>query len=194
MENTDLKEKICSLKDEELIILLQQRNGYRKEAIEIAIQEAQNRKIIDSEEDLKTQRFQPVPKPPRSFFPHLSTENQVTKIFTSLIRILYLIAIIPIFFGALKIIESQILDGIFLISSAALWIGISVLLQKKPSIQLPFILAIIFSIVVAFTFYRESFSIYFKLSDWIVVSIAISLVLYILGYLYVLQNRRNKSR
>nr|MBD3623171.1 hypothetical protein [Sunxiuqinia sp.] len=58
MENEELKNRITSLSDAELIELLKLRDSYQPEAVEFAVQEALRRQVIQSEVDLQSTRFQ----------------------------------------------------------------------------------------------------------------------------------------
>lgn len=193
MGNNELKERICSLSNEELIKLLKLRESYQPEAVQIAIKEAIKRKLIQSEVDLTQEKFRPEKRKSKSLFPHLDNETHFLKVFTSLVRILYLIAIIPVIFGLLKLVEYQFFYGFILLGTGLLWIGLSLSLQKKKQSRIPWILLLIFVGVVSFVLCQQIDSESYDLSDLPILTLAILLVFYVLTYLGVLLARQKNK-
>ena len=194
MENVNLDERIRSLSDDDLVELLKMRDHYQSEAVAIAIEDALNRGIIFSEQDLEMPKFQPDQSHSRSLFPHLNKEHQFQKVFTSLIRVLYLIAILPMLFGVLKLVEYELPFGISLLVLGLAWVFLCIWLQKNKNSQIPWMLAGIFSIGVGVVFYNQTIVSTLNLTDHFVIGLAVILVFYILTYLQVLTNRRKDKK
>ena len=94
MENENLEKRIRSLDDHGLIEVLKLRDSYQPEAVEFAIREAMDRGIITSGEDLELPRFRPDAYK-KSLFPYLNEEKQFRRVFHSLVRLLYMVSVLP---------------------------------------------------------------------------------------------------
>jgi hypothetical protein len=192
MENEELKNRITSLSDDKLIELLKLRDSYQTEAVRIAVREAMSRQLIQSEDDLQSAKFQPDNGSSKTIFPYLNNETHFQKVFNSLIRILYLVAIIPVVFGALNLFEPDVRGGLVLLGLGLLWVGLSVRLHKQQHAQTPLVLMVLllFGLVRAFFSLNDPSAL--QLTDLIVYGIAILLVTYVLVYLRVLLVRKKK--
>ncbi|MGQ7870392.1 hypothetical protein [Sunxiuqinia sp. sy24] len=189
MENEELKKRICSLDDAGLKRLLSLRDSYQPEAVEIAICEAIDRQLIESEEELQSKRFQEESHP-KTLFPYLHHEKQFQKVFGSLIRTLYLVAVIPLIYGALKVVEAQQRDGLVMLGLGLLWIGLSIRMQKRQQAQIPFVLMGVFLVGLIHVFISRPSHLTWQVSDFVVLGIAVLLVFYLLSYLRVLLTRK----
>lgn len=193
MENEELKNRITSLSDAELIELLKLRDSYQPEAVEFAVQEALRRQVIQSEVDLQSTRFQSKHRHAKTIFPHLNNEKQFQKVFSSLIRVLYLVAIIPFVFGVLNLIEPKVRDGLVLLGLGLLWAGLSVRLQMRQRAQTPLVLMVLllFGLIRGFFSLKDLSGL--QLTDLIVFGVAILLLTYVLVYIRVLLVRRQNN-
>ncbi len=193
MENEELKKRISSLGDAKLIELLKLRDSYQSEAVEFAVQEALKRQIIESEADLQSTRFQPEHRDTKTIFPHLNNEKQFQKVFNSLIRVLYLVAIIPLVFGALKLIEADVRDGLVLLGLGLLWVGLSVRLQKRQHAHTPLALMVLLLFGLTRVFFSLKDPSALQVTDLIVFGIATLLLIYVLIYIRVLLVRKKNN-
>lgn len=190
MSYDELNERISSLSNDELLKLLKRRTQYESEAVDIAVREAKKRELIQSDDDLNTPDFQLEQTGVRSIFPYMENNQQFRKIFSSLIRLLYLFAILPLLFGVLKLIESQLVFGSMLIISGLLWLGLSVLLQKQKRSQIPLFLIVLFIVMLGGLLYFKLSLKSIGLPDLLILAVGVLVVLYVLTYLRVLLVRR----
>ena len=190
MSYDELNERISSLANDELVKLLKSKAQYEPEAVEIAVREAKKRELIQSDDDLNTPAFQLEQTGVRSIFPHMENNQQFRKIFSSLIRLLYLFAILPLLFGVLKLIESQLVFGSLLMVSGLLWLGLSVLLQKQKRSQIPLFLMVLFIVMLGGLLYFKLSLKFIRLPDLLILTVGALIVLYVLTYLRVLLVRR----
>lgn len=193
MENEELKKRICSLDDTALEELLRQRDAYEPEAVDIAVQEAIDRQLIQSEEELKETRFTEKCHP-KTLFPYLHHEKQFQKVFGSLVRSLYLVSLIPIILGALKIVEMKQQEGLGMLVLGLLWVGLSIRMQKKEDARIPFLLMVIFVAGLLQFLLTRPGHLNWQLADFLVLGIAVLLVIYGLLYLRVLLVRRQNKQ
>ncbi|MCF6333810.1 MAG: hypothetical protein L3J11_11050 [Draconibacterium sp.] len=117
----DFRSSIPEYNNEEILNVLKKRKQYQKEAAEIALKEAIKRGLINSEQDLFAEEFQEKPTE-FSIFPTIENNRNRTKIRKSIARVLLISGAIPIVWGAIKIIEGQILEGSILIVLGAIWV------------------------------------------------------------------------
>jgi hypothetical protein len=190
MENEELKKRISSLSDAELIQLLKLRDSYQPEAVEFAVHEALKRQIIQSEGDLQSTIFQPEYRHGKTIFPHLSSQNQFQRVFSSLVRILYMAAILPLVFGALNLLDGDHRGALLLLGVGLLWVGLSIRLQKQLNPQIPVILLALFLLGLIRVFLTQISYEALQISDLIVFGIAFLLLVYVLVYLRVLLLRK----
>ncbi|TDN95713.1 hypothetical protein DET65_0491 [Sunxiuqinia elliptica] len=189
MENMELKERIGNLTDEALIDLLRQRNSYEPIAVEFAIEEAIKRGVLQSKADLDLAQFAVSEKSAKSIFPHLTTALQFSKVFSSLTRMLCLIAVVPLVLGLLELTENNSNGAAFLLLTGGSWLTLSVLLARQK--KAVFAYALIGVLVAALGYMalqKMAFS-YLQLADWVVIAVGILLIAYVLLYLAVLVNR-----
>lgn len=114
-DNTDDKNngnsfeyRLKEVTDEEIVSILRYREHFQKHAVNAAIKEALKRGIIDSVDDLDSEKFSPVPLPPKSLFPLANTEAQNIAIFKSLCRIFYGFGLIPIIYGITLALKQEV--------------------------------------------------------------------------------------
>jgi len=193
MENEELKTRIGSLGDTELIELLKLRDSYQPEAVDFAIQEALRRQIIQSEADLQSAGFQPEHRYQKSIFPHLNPDNQFQKVFNSFMRILYLTAVAPLVFGVLNLLDGDHRGALLLLGLGLLWVGLSVRLQKQKNPQIPVVLLVLFLLGLTRVFFTQINFAALQIMDFVVFGIAFLLFIYVLVYLRVLLMRRTSG-
>ncbi len=193
MENEELKNRITSLSDDQLIQLLKLRDSYQPEAVGFALQEAMSRQIIRSENDLQSAKFQSDSSRSKTIFPYLNDETQFQKVFSSLIRILYLVAVIPIVFGALNLLEGDVRGGLVLLGLGLLWGGLSVRLQKQQHAQTPLVLMVLLLFGLIRAFFSLNDPSLLQVTDLVVYGIAVLLLTYVLVYLRVLLVRKKNN-
>lgn len=95
----DLKERFSDISNEEIISILIHREHFNTEAAELAIEEALKRNIINSLEELESEKFAPKPIPPRSIFPVAHTKQQNETILKSMCRIFYGFGLVPLIYA-----------------------------------------------------------------------------------------------
>ena len=119
--NPDFMQIIPIHSDEEILKILQNRKHYQKEAADLAILEAIKRGLINSEQDLFSDRFKE--KPIRfTFFPNIENDTARNRIRKSIARSMVIIGGLPLVWGVVKFYELQNLESAILILLGALWI------------------------------------------------------------------------
>jgi uncharacterized membrane-anchored protein len=125
-----LKEFINKQTDEEILDILKKRKHYQPEAVEIAVEEAIERKLINSGQDLVKPEFQAEPLK-RSLFPTIEHEKTRKKVRKSLGRSLLIVSLLPLIFGFTRFNAGNIAEGIGLFVFALIWGGFSTQIMLK---------------------------------------------------------------
>ncbi|GET26183.1 hypothetical protein [Prolixibacter sp. NT017] len=108
-EKVDFTEKMAGLSDHDLIIALRKRSDYHPKAAKAAIAEAIQRGIIESEDDLESEEFKPIPFKRLGLFVRAESQKQARGILSSLILILYVFSLIPFLYGGIDIASGDYL-------------------------------------------------------------------------------------
>ena len=190
MENENLQNRICSLNDSGLLELLKLRESYQDEAVTIAVAEAIKRGLISSEKDLDLPGFSSTKSHSTSFFPKLNDESQFQKVFGSLIRVLYLTAVFPLIFGALKLVEGQMPYGLILLGIGLVWVILAMQIQKHKNPQIPLVMIAVFVAALVVVIFNKTVVSSIQGIDFVVYGLAIFGVLYILIFLHIMLSRR----
>lgn len=127
---SDFAAKYEEYPDIEIITILKKREHYQKDAVKAAIEEALKRGLIHSEQDLFAEEFRPETLR-FTFFPFIENELARNKTIKSIARSLIIIGAIPVVWGAYKIYQNQLLEGIILLLLGLLWVFISVQIMKN---------------------------------------------------------------
>ena len=126
----DYQEKYKQLNDAEIKEILRLRKAYQPEAANAAIQEAIERGIIHSEQDLFAPEFNQVKDKSFSIFPQINKPDQKEKIISSIQRIFYITGIIPLLYGGLKIHHKELIAGLVFVIAGIVWIVFNTGLKK----------------------------------------------------------------
>lgn len=193
MENENLEKRIRSLNDADLLQVLKLRDSYTPEAATIAIEEALSRGLIGSEEDLEQAQFQPDATHRKSIFPYLNEKKQFQRVFSSLIRLLYLVAVLPLLFGVLMLTDHQFVNAVSFLVVGGAWLTFSVLANKYKDSRFPLVLILVLLSGIALTLSDNYLLTRLHLTDFVVIGLAIAIMIYILLYLRVLLVRRKRQ-
>ncbi|MHA7111910.1 hypothetical protein ACRTDU_17410 [Sunxiuqinia elliptica] len=185
----ELKERIGNLTDEALIDLLRQRNSYEPIAVQFAIEEAIKRGVLQSKADLDLAQFAVSEKSTKSIFPHLTTALQFSKVFSSLTRMLCLIAVVPLVLGLLELTENNSNEAAFLLLTGGSWLTLSMLLARQKKAVFAYALIGVLVATLGYMALQKMAFLYLQLADWVVIAVGILLIAYVLLYLAVLVNR-----
>jgi len=128
--NSHLKELINKQTDDEILDILKKRKYYQSEAVDIAVEEALERKLIHSEQDLVTSEFRAEPLK-RSLFPTIENEKNRKKIRKSLGRSLLLAGLLPLIFGFKQFNTGNTAEGIGLFVFALIWSRLSAQIMRQ---------------------------------------------------------------
>lgn len=176
-------ERYLAFSDSQIKEILRNHKNYQEAAVNAAVKIAIERQLIHSEQDLLAPEYQYQPSFNRTIFPVITDEYQHKKIVASIFRILFLLAIVPIVFGALKYSEGK-LDMAYLgVGAGFLWALLSYLLQRtgKSAVHVLMITIVIF---VFFGFgYRLLLQETFRAFDALILIVGTLLPLYFLFYL-----------
>ena len=124
------EELIPKYSEEELLNVLRKRSYYTKEAADLAIQEAIKRGIINSEQDLFSEKFKEE-KLQFSWFPVPQNKEARHKLRRSIIRSMVGAGLIPLVFGAYQIYRGYGEHNEIYVTFGLLWIVLSILLKRN---------------------------------------------------------------
>jgi hypothetical protein len=126
----DFKEVMGTLNDEALTEVLRKRNLYQPEAARSAIDEAIRRGLINSEEDLLSEKYRIQPLKTR-LFPEIENEHLRVKIRKSISRSLLISGILPLIFGAIRIQSGNLNEAALILIFGLIWLAFSFRLMKS---------------------------------------------------------------
>jgi len=178
--------------DEQLMDVLRNRRDYQEQAVEIAIGIAVKRRLIYDRQDLFSAEFNPIQTSSKKFFPLLH-EKQSAKMLTSILRINYLIAIVPLVFAVLNFAEGKVLHIILWGIGALVWTGLTMLIEKKQESRFVFLLAALFFCFHIIYFISNRYTFKPGVMDVTVYLMAVLLFFYLISYLYILLRRKKNS-
>lgn len=182
MDNSEFSKIMKNHSDEELIKILKMRNLYQKEAAAEAVREAILRGLINSEQDLFSDKFRPEERK-FSLFPAVENDYFRTKFTKSVIRIIMFSGFIPVVWSAFAIQNEELVKGIATLIFGVAWITVSYLLFKNLKPQLLLVLTVLIIIALAFVIRNliENQSTVFI--NYLIPVFLGGLILYGLGYL-----------
>ncbi len=127
---SDFRSSIPHYSDEEILTILKKRKQYQLEAATLAIQEAIKRGLINSEQDLFSEKFQ---EKPSEFYllPIIIDDKNKNKIRKSISRILLIVGVIPVVWGVMLFTKSNSVEGVLLVLLGAVWIYASAQLMRS---------------------------------------------------------------
>ncbi len=146
---SDFRSSIPNYSDEEILVILKKRKQYQPEAAELAVQEAIKRRLINSEQDLFSEKFQEKPSKFR-WFPIINDDKNNDKIRKSIARVLLITGAVPTVWGVLEISKSVSVEGVLLVILGAVWIYISVQLMRVVQERMVNLLFILLAAAVAY--------------------------------------------
>ncbi|MDD4191457.1 MAG: hypothetical protein PHI28_09000 [Mangrovibacterium sp.] len=177
--------------DDQLMEVLRNSKHYQDQAVEAAVETALKRALIHSRQDLFSGEFNRGTPLSKHFFPLLDAK-QTSKMMSSLFRILYLVAVIPVVFLVLRIVEGDFLQAVLWGAGTAGWIVVNRMIGKKRMAGFVFFLFLFlfYFHFIYFFGYRSSFQP--GMMDVIVYLMPLLVLVYLLGYLFVLLRRGNR--
>ena len=139
--------KYSDYSDDEILSVLKKRDHYQKAAVEVAVQEAIQRGIINSEQDLLSAEFKVAPMP-FTLFPKIENEKSRLKTLKSMGRSLLIMGAVPSIWGALKIYRGHLFEGLGLLILGLIWMSVSFQMMKTASSRGINVLLVIFAAAV----------------------------------------------
>ncbi|MCW0482026.1 hypothetical protein [Gaoshiqia sediminis] len=100
-DKDSLKSRYEHYSDEQLLEILKNQAGYQKLAVEVAVEVALSRGLINSREDLPELQFHAQKTAGSPIFPRLNTASQTRKVTKSLMRVVYLVTLFPLIYAGL---------------------------------------------------------------------------------------------
>ena len=175
------EELIPKYSEEELLNVLRKRSYYTKEAADLAIQEAIKRGIINSEQDLFSEKFKEE-KLQFSWFPVPQNKEARHKLRRSIIRSMVGAGLIPLVFGAYQIYRGYGAHSEIYVAFGLLWIVLSILLKRNKIGSIILFLGIADLAAAAYLLYKILVSGHAVIEYFIVLTISL-MVLYGLIFL-----------
>lgn len=172
--------------DDELVKVLKKRKQYQPEAAKQAIAEAISRGIINSEQDLFSEKFAEIPVKTR-LFPEIENPVARKKMIRSISRSLLLVGAIPFVWTLARWNLNTLPVSLMVLSYSLVWIGVSIGLLITKNTR--FAYGLLFLMVPGLIFLvRMMLQNRFLLAYEIVVPVVLSvLILYGVGYLHKLK-------
>ncbi len=168
--------------DEQIIDILRKRSYYQPKAVELAMEEAFRRELINSEQDLFDEQFRVQPLKFK-LFPHIEDSKNKHKIRKSIARGILISGIIPTIWGFLKINTNYQIEGGILVTIGMIWIFLSSRLIQQVNFAL---VNILLAISAASVFYVGNLFLMSKtiiLMDLFIVVVLYGMLLY--GLLFI---------
>lgn len=171
--------RLREVSDEEILSILKYREHFQASAFKAAIKEALKRGLIESVDELNTDKFSPMDPPAKSLFPVGTYPQQNLAIFKSLCRIFYGVGLIPVLYGAVKLASGFSTGALAALLTGILFIYLAFRLEKT--------LKVLFAnLILAFNLPAIAFAIYFLTSKGSTVTmdlVAVTIVLIVLLYI-----------
>jgi hypothetical protein len=173
--------------DDELVKVLKKRKHYQPEAAKQAISEAINRGIINSEQDLYSEKFAEISSKNR-LFPEIENPVVREKVGRSISRSLLLVGVIPLVWCLARWNINTLPVSLMVLLYSLAWIGISTGLLVTKNVR--FAYGLLFLMVPGLIFLvRMMLQNRFLLAYEIVVPVVLTfLILYGVGYLHKLKD------
>jgi len=156
MSNTEIEKQqpkfyttIPISSDEELLAILKKRKQYQPEAAQVAINEAIKRGLIHSEQDLFSEKYQQNSSG-YLLFPAIENERARNKTRKSIARILLLAGATPVIWGAIKVLEDQLYEGVLLIVLGGVWMFAASKQFKSVDVKSIYLLSLLLAAAVAY--------------------------------------------
>ena len=130
--NSDFKEIINKHTDEQILEILKKREHYQPKAVDMAVREAIDRKLIHSEQDLFSPEFSPE-QLKRKLIPDINRKKNKKRIRKSLGRSLLIAGVLPLIFGFVRYNAGQLFEGIILLTFGLTWMFLSAQIIRKGS-------------------------------------------------------------
>lgn len=130
--NHEFQEIFNKHTDEQILEILKKREHYRPEAVDVAVREAIDRKLIHSEQDLFSPEFSPEPLKPK-LIPDIHREKNRIRIRKSLGRSLLIAGVLPLIFGFVRYNAGQLFEGIGILVFGLTWMFLSAQIIRKGS-------------------------------------------------------------
>ena len=127
---SNLQEIFNTHTDEQILEVLRKREYYQPEAVDIAVKEAIERKLIHSEQDLFSPEFSAGPLKTK-IIPDIVREKNKKRIRKSLGRSLLIAGVLPLIFGFVQYNTGNIPEGIILLVFGLLWMFLSSQIIRK---------------------------------------------------------------
>lgn len=129
---SNLQEIINKHTDEQIREILKKRTYYQPEAVEIAVQEAIDRELIHSEQDLFSPEFSADPLKPK-LIPEIQREKNRNRIRKSLGRSLLIAGVLPLILGFIQYNNNRMIEGGALLVFGLGWMFLSARIIRKGS-------------------------------------------------------------
>lgn len=175
----EFKDKMRQLSEEQLVVVLKSKSGYREEAYEAAIAEALERGIIGSEEDLKSGEFEQIQRK-KEFIPVGGSKEQLTLVKGSLIRSLMIVGFIPMIYFVMGFLNEIQPAHWYAFGAGTIWLGVLFFVRKTNQAYKLWLLPLV---VAGSIFYRIKVMGNVQVLDMVVLSILFIIVIFAVLFL-----------
>lgn len=182
-DTESLKMRFEKYSDDEIIEILKKKKLYQENAIHAAVQIALERGLINEEDDIYTEEFSHDSDMPFRIFPILNSEIQIKKVLTSLSRILYLTTIIPLIYCCLSYTDGETMKTLIFAAISIIWVSLVFGMERKHVTFLGYFMIVFLIFVISYTIILTLQSSGFKIIDWVILILSLSLSIYVILYM-----------
>ena len=129
-DTRDLNERFAEYTDEQILKVLKLRTYYTQEAVQLAIDEAIKRNILNSEQDLISEKYR-VEELQFSWFPKPHNQENRKRISQSIGRSLVICGVLPVVFGLVEMNTANRTSGSLILLFGLVWIFLSAQMQRS---------------------------------------------------------------
>lgn|GEM_PF-3594446 len=148
-----MNERFLEYTDEQILKILKQRTYYTQEAVQLAIDEAIKRKILNSEQDLISEKYR-IEELQFSWFPKPHNQENRKRISRSIGRSLVICGVLPVVFGLVEMNTADRTSGSLILLFGLLWIFLSAQMQRSYHRVIPVLLLTANVLATAYVYFR----------------------------------------
>lgn len=191
-DRESIRKRFDQYTDCQLMEVLRNYKNYREEAVEVAVELGMQRKLISSRQDLFSSGFNQAAVQPKKMFPIFNSPEQEAKMQASLLRIVWLISLIPAIFAVMGFAGGRDpLPATLWGAGALAWAVVTWRIEKTGNARLVFLLALLLFLCFPILYLSAARYMFNPGSMGIAVYIISILVFfYLLCYLYVILRRK----
>ncbi len=176
-------ERYSAYSDDQIKEILKNHKDYQEQAVAAAVKIAIERQLIHSEQDLMAPEYQSDRSFRLSLFPEITSSYHHQRVVTSIFRVLFIVAFLPLTFGIMNYAEGHSDRAFQGITTGIVWFVLTYLLKKKQKISVLIALIVLLVLVFLATAFQLVIQKPFQMMDLVMLLIGVLISLYLLLYL-----------